>query len=64
MADLARIKKNVSKMVSMGAPEEDIDGYIFSEGVTIDDVKNYNTNLKPLSEEQKAKPKEIGRAHV
>lgn len=42
MADLARIKRNVSKMVSMGAPEEDIDGYIASEGVTIDDVRNYN----------------------
>jgi hypothetical protein len=41
MADLARIKRNVAKMVSMNAPEADIDGYIASEGVTVDDVRNY-----------------------
>jgi hypothetical protein len=41
MADLERIKNNVAKMVAMNAPENDIDGYIASEGVTIDDVKNY-----------------------
>lgn len=43
MADLARIKKNVAKMAAMNAPESDIDGYIASEGVTIDDVKNYQS---------------------
>src|SRR5690348_11518157 len=41
MADLARIKNNVAKMAAQGAPEEDIDGYITSEGVTIDDVRSY-----------------------
>lgn len=39
--DLARIKRNVAKMAAQGAPEEDIDGYIASEGVTVDDVRNY-----------------------
>lgn len=39
--DLERIKRNVAKMAAQGAPEEDIDGYIASEGVTIDDVRNY-----------------------
>lgn len=53
MADLARIKRNVAKMASMNAPEEDIDGYIESEGVTIDDVRNYR-ELQPMTEEQKA----------
>jgi hypothetical protein len=48
MEDLARIKANVAKMASMNAPEEDIDGYIASEGVTVDDVRNF--------QEQKAKP--------
>lgn len=43
MADLARIKKNVAKMVAMNAPESDIDGYIASEGVTVDDVRNYQS---------------------
>ena len=44
MADLDKIKRNVAKMASMNAPEEDIDGYIASEGVTIDDVKNHKIN--------------------
>jgi hypothetical protein len=43
MADLARIKDNVAKMVAMNAPESDIDGYIASEGVTVDDVRNYQS---------------------
>lgn len=41
MADLARIKRNVAKMVGMGAPEADIDAYIGQEGVTIDQVRAY-----------------------
>lgn len=41
MADLARIKSNVAKMAAQNAPEEDIDGYIASEGVTVDDVRNF-----------------------
>lgn len=41
MADLARIKNNVAKMASQNAPVEDIDGYIASEGVTVDDVRNF-----------------------
>lgn len=45
MADLARIKRNVASMASQGAPEEDIDGYITNEGVTLDDIKNFK--LKP-----------------
>ena len=60
MADLARIKRNVAKMAAMNAPEADIDGYIASEGVSIDDVRNYKNapKLQPLSDEQKAKPKD------
>lgn len=40
-ADLARIKRNVAKMAAQNAPEADIDGYIASEGVSIDDVRNF-----------------------
>lgn len=54
MADLARIKRNVAKMASMNAPEADIDGYIASEGVTVEDVRNY----KPVQDVEKIKPKE------
>lgn len=49
MADLARIKRNVARMAAQNAPEEDIDGYIASEGVTIDDVKNYQSNTDALT---------------
>ncbi|MEO6013928.1 MAG: hypothetical protein ABIQ30_10140 [Devosia sp.] len=41
-ADLARIKSNVAKMAAQNAPEADIDGYIASEGVSIEDVRNFN----------------------
>lgn len=41
MADIDRIKRNVSKMVSGNAPEADIDAYIQSEGVTVDAVRSY-----------------------
>jgi len=41
MADLARIKRNVAKMAGQGAPEADIDGYIASEGVTVDQVRDF-----------------------
>lgn len=52
MTDLSRIKENVAKMAGMNAPEEDIDGYIESEGVTVDDVKNHQlTNIKPENQD-------------
>ena len=41
MQDLAKIKRNVAKMVSMDAPEVDIDAYIASEGVTLEQVRAY-----------------------
>lgn len=47
MADLARIKRNVSKMVGMSAPEADIDAYIASEGVTVDDVRAFKGEATP-----------------
>lgn len=37
--DLDRIKRNVAKMAEQGAPEQDIDGYIASEGATVDQVR-------------------------
>jgi hypothetical protein len=58
MADLARIKNNVVKMAAQGAPEGDIDGYIASEGVTVDDVRNYKSGaLSPRVQEYIAKAK-------
>lgn len=34
IADHSRIKRNIEKMISMGAPEADIDAYVAQEGVT------------------------------
>lgn len=53
MADLARIKRNVAKMASQNAPIEDIDGYIASEGVTIDDVKNFKPQATEKAPEER-----------
>jgi len=39
--DLGRVKRNVGKMLTQGAPEEEIDAYIADEGTTIDAVKAF-----------------------
>jgi len=41
MANLSKIKRNVRKMVSLGAPEKDIDAYIASEGTTIEAIQSF-----------------------
>lgn len=52
--DLARIKRNVAKMAEMGAPEEDIDGYIASEGTTVDAVRAFK--FEPSHPEKQKEP--------
>lgn len=52
MRDIAIVKSNIRKMVSQNAPEEDIDGYIASEGYTPEDVANY----------QISRPEALGRS--
>jgi len=39
MADIARIKGNISKMIAQNAPESDIDAYVASEGVSPDQLR-------------------------
>jgi hypothetical protein len=39
MADLDRVKRNISRMISVNAPETDIDEYISSEGVSLDQIR-------------------------
>tara|TARA_R110000803_G_scaffold210699_1_gene283292 strand:+ start:883 stop:2625 length:1743 start_codon:yes stop_codon:yes gene_type:complete len=39
MADINRIKNNIRSMIDQGAPESDIDGYIDSEGVTLEELQ-------------------------
>lgn len=45
MADLDKVKRNVAKMVGQNAPEEDIDSYLSSEGVTVDQVKAHKLGV-------------------
>lgn len=47
MADLDRIKRNVAKMVSLEAPEVDIDAYLQSEGTTVEQVRAHNIGAPP-----------------
>lgn len=39
MSDFTRLQSNVQKMIDAGAPHEDIDGYLSSEGMTADQFK-------------------------
>lgn len=49
MADLAKIKRNVGRMVEQNAPESDIDEYIKSEGVTLDAVRAFKGQERPAT---------------
>lgn len=50
MADIARIKRNIGKMIEMDAPEADIDSYIAEEGVTLEMLKGQTQpEERPLS---------------
>lgn len=51
MTDLARVKRNVSKMAGMGAPEAEIDAYIASEGTTVDAVRTFQAPAAPKAAE-------------
>jgi hypothetical protein len=39
MEDIPRIKGNISKMIAQNAPESDIDAYVASEGVSLDQLR-------------------------
>jgi len=39
MDEIARVKRNIGKMIEQGAPEEDIDAYVASEGISLDDLR-------------------------
>jgi len=38
-ADIAKIKRNIKRMMDQGAPDADIDGYLAEQGVTLDMLK-------------------------
>lgn len=39
MADIDRIKRNIGRMINQNAPEADIDAYIASEGISLDQLR-------------------------
>ena len=39
MADLDKVKRNISKMIDQNAPESDIDAYVASEGTSPDQLR-------------------------
>jgi hypothetical protein len=39
MSDVALVKRNIGKMIDQGAPQEDIDAYLASEGVSTEQLK-------------------------
>jgi hypothetical protein len=44
MADIAKVKRNIQKMIDQGAPETDIDAYVASEGTSPEELQGA---LKP-----------------
>ena len=39
--DIARVKRNVGRMIDLGAPDEEIDAYLSDEGTTPDALKSH-----------------------
>ena len=48
MADIAKVKRNVSKMIGQKAPESDIDAYVASEGITVDELQTKTPSMVGL----------------
>jgi len=60
MADIDRIKNNIRKMIDQNAPESDIDAYVASEGVTLEQLKK-----QPMEQpRQQARPELPGMGAV
>lgn len=52
--DLGRVKSNVAKMVEQNAPEADIDAYIESEGVSLDQLRSFDLQAEESQRLQQA----------
>lgn len=54
MADIARVKGNIAKMIAQNAPEADIDAYVSSEGVSLDQLRAPSQEQQPDKYQQAA----------
>ena len=48
MADIAKVKRNIQRMIDQNAPESDIDAYVASEGTTPEELRGA-TSFDPAS---------------
>lgn len=48
-ADIPKVKRNIKRLVEQNAPEEDIDAYVASEGVTFEQLKAHKSQPGELS---------------
>ena len=51
MADLDKVKRNIGRMVDQSAPESDIDEYLRSEGVSLDQIRAHKVGSGPGPQE-------------
>lgn len=49
MADLAKVKRNIQRMIDQNAPEKDIDAYVASEGTTPEELQGAKANPQPVA---------------
>lgn len=59
MADTIRIKGNIAKMIAMNAPETDIDAYVASEGISLDELR-----AKPVTSAAPVRPDKYQQAAI
>lgn len=45
MADIEKVKRNINKMIDAGAPEQDIDSYLGTEGVSLNQLQAKSPSL-------------------
>lgn len=62
MADIAKVKRNIQRMIDQGAPEQDIDAYVASEGVTVEDLQK-SAPPKATAPQQPAPQQEYSVSH-
>lgn len=64
MADIARIKSNIGKMIAQNAPESDIDEYVASEGLTPEALRNGGTQPSMAADIAKSAGVGLGRGVI
>jgi hypothetical protein len=64
MADIAKVKRNIQKMIDQGAPETDIDAYVASEGTTPEELQGKPASLEEGGFEQFKKMVKSGEMKV